>query len=41
MSVAAPARHWSMAALLLVSDAVAALMLAADLLVVCGSVALR
>jgi tripartite ATP-independent transporter DctM subunit len=40
MSGAAPASR-SMAALLAVSDAVAALMLAADLLVVCGSVGLR
>jgi tripartite ATP-independent transporter DctM subunit len=40
MSGAAPASR-SMAALLALSDAVAALMLAADLLVVCGSVALR
>src|ERR1700755_1950177 len=40
---AAPARqrHWSIAALLAVSDAIAAIMLAADLLVVCVSVALR
>jgi tripartite ATP-independent transporter DctM subunit len=39
---AAPAgRHWSMAALLAVSDAVAAILLAADLLVVCVSVMLR
>src|ERR1700755_1325424 len=40
---AAPARqrHWSIAALLAVSDAIAAIMLAADLVVVCGSVALR
>jgi tripartite ATP-independent transporter DctM subunit len=35
------ARHWVIAALLLVSDAVAAIMLAADLLVVSVSVALR
>src|SRR5689334_25135436 len=35
------ARHWAISALLAVSDAVAALMLAADLLVVCVSVALR
>jgi tripartite ATP-independent transporter DctM subunit len=44
MSGAVPAtagRHWSMAALLLVSDAIAAILLAADLLVVCGSVVLR
>jgi len=44
MSDAAPAKagpQWSMAALLFVSDAIAAIMLAADLLVVCGSVALR
>ena len=33
-------RRWIMASLLAVSDAVAALMLAADLLVVCVSVAL-
>src|ERR1700743_34188 len=40
---AAPARqrHWSIAALLAASDAIAAIMLAADLLVVCVSVALR
>jgi tripartite ATP-independent transporter DctM subunit len=44
MSAAVPAiagRHRSMAALLFVSDAIAAVLLAADLLVVCGSVALR
>ena len=35
------ARHWSVTALLLASDAIAAIMLAADLLVVCGSVGLR
>jgi len=35
------ARHWAISALLAVSDALAALMLAADLLVVCVSVALR
>jgi tripartite ATP-independent transporter DctM subunit len=34
-------RHWIMAALLRLSDAVAAILLAADLLVVCGSVLLR
>jgi len=34
-------RHRIMAALLAVSDAIAAIMLAADLLVVCGSVLLR
>ena len=34
-------RHWSIATLLIVSDGVAALMLAADLLVVCGSVIAR
>src|ERR1700747_1907939 len=34
-------RPWLMASLLVISDAVAALMLAADLLVVCVSVALR
>jgi tripartite ATP-independent transporter DctM subunit len=40
---AAPARqrHWSIVALLAASDAIAAIMLAADLVVVCGSVALR
>ena len=41
-SGAAPAgRHWAIAALLAVSDAVAAILLAADLLVVCVSVVLR
>ena len=41
-SGAAPAgRHWAIAALLAVSDAVAAILLAADLLVVCVSVGLR
>jgi len=43
-SGAAPAlagRHWIIAALLAVSDAVAAILLAADLLVVCVSVGLR
>jgi tripartite ATP-independent transporter DctM subunit len=41
-AAAAPAgRHWSMAALLALSDAVAAILLAADLLVVCVSVVLR
>jgi tripartite ATP-independent transporter DctM subunit len=41
-AAAAPAgRHWSMAALLALSDAVAAILLAADLLVVCVSVILR
>jgi tripartite ATP-independent transporter DctM subunit len=41
-AAAAPAgRHWSMAALLAVSDAIAAILLAADLLVVCVSVILR
>src|SRR5215469_12923903 len=34
-------RHWLVAALLALSDAIAALMLAADLLVVCGSVIAR
>src|SRR6266702_6935534 len=34
-------RHWIMASLLALSDAVAAILLAADLLVVCGSVLLR
>jgi tripartite ATP-independent transporter DctM subunit len=34
-------RHWAISALLVVSDALAALMLVADLLVVCVSVALR
>ena len=34
-------RHWFIAALLPVSDAIAAIMLAADLLVVCVSVLLR
>src|SRR5690349_7237230 len=38
---ATAARHWIISALLVVSDAVAAIMLAADLLVVCVSVALR
>src|SRR5580700_2611272 len=41
MSAIVAGRHWSMAALLLVSDAIAAILLAADLLVVCGSVLLR
>ena len=41
-AAAAPAgRHWSMAALLALSDAIAAILLAADLLVVCVSVILR
>ena len=40
-SLAPAGRHWIIAALLVVSDAIAALMLAADLLVVCVSVALR
>jgi TRAP-type C4-dicarboxylate transport system permease small subunit len=35
------ARHRSIAALLAISDAIAAILLAADLLVVCISVALR
>src|SRR5437899_12346660 len=34
-------RYWIMASLLALSDAVAAILLAADLLVVCGSVLLR
>ena len=34
-------RHWSMAALLVLSDAIAAILLAADLIVVCVSVVLR
>jgi tripartite ATP-independent transporter DctM subunit len=34
-------RHWMIASLLALSDAVAAILLAADLLVVCGSVLLR
>src|SRR5262245_48412326 len=34
-------RHWSVAALLAVSDAIAAILLGADLLVVCVSVILR
>ena len=34
-------RHWIMASLLAVSDAIAAILLLADLLVVCGSVLLR
>lgn len=38
---ASAGRHWSVSALLAVSDAIAAIMLAADLLVVCGSVMLR
>jgi tripartite ATP-independent transporter DctM subunit len=37
----APTCHWIIAALLAISDAVAAILLAADLLVVCGSVLLR
>ena len=44
MTGAAPpaaSRHWIMASLLALSDAIAALLLAADLLVVCGSVLLR
>src|SRR6202165_4519749 len=44
MSVAAPSRsggHRIIAALLAISDATAAILLAADLLVVCGSVLLR
>src|SRR5437773_10307235 len=44
MSGAAPSpsgRHWIMVSLLALSDAVAAILLAADLLVVCGSVLLR
>jgi tripartite ATP-independent transporter DctM subunit len=44
MSGAAPppaGRHWVIASLLALSDAVAAILLAADLLVVCGSVLLR
>ena len=41
MRSAAPATSWIMAALLAISDAVAAIMLAADLLVVCASVILR
>jgi tripartite ATP-independent transporter DctM subunit len=41
VSPATAGRHWSMAALLLVSDAIAAILLAADLFVVCGSVGLR
>ena len=41
MRSAAPATSWIMAALLAISDAVAAIMLAADLLVVCASVMLR
>src|ERR1700760_4480191 len=38
---ATAARHWFITALLAVSDAIAAILLAADLLVVCVSVALR
>src|SRR5437588_6168761 len=34
-------RYWIMASLLALSDAIAAILLAADLLVVCGSVLLR
>src|SRR5258708_967637 len=34
-------RHWIIASLLALSDSVAAILLAADLLVVCGSVLLR
>ena len=44
MSGATPApveRHWIISALLAISDAVAAVLLAADLLVVCASVLLR
>src|SRR5471030_3208279 len=44
MSGVAPSRsdgHWIMATLLTISDATAAILLAADLLVVCGSVLLR
>jgi tripartite ATP-independent transporter DctM subunit len=41
ISLAPAGRHWIIAALLAVSDAIAAIMLAADLLVVCVSVALR
>ena len=41
MRSAAPATSWIMAALLAISDDVAAIMLAADLLVVCASVILR
>src|SRR6202000_689819 len=40
-SGALPARHWIISALLAISDAVAAILLAADLLVVCVSVLLR
>ena len=41
-AVPSPAgRHWIMALLLAVSDAIAAILLLADLLVVCGSVLLR
>ena len=41
-AVPSPAgRHWIMASLLAVSDAIAAILLLADLLVVCGSVLLR
>src|SRR5215475_13283944 len=43
MSVAAApvGRHWGVASLLRLSDAIAACLLAADLVVVCGSVLLR
>src|SRR5215475_16190138 len=43
MSVAAApvGRHWGVASLLKISDVIAAVLLAADLLVVCGSVLLR
>jgi tripartite ATP-independent transporter DctM subunit len=45
MSVVVPARRWAnnsfFASLLTIADAIAAIMLAADLLVVCGSVVLR
>jgi TRAP-type C4-dicarboxylate transport system permease small subunit len=41
ISGAPPARHWTIATLLAISDAVAAALLAADLLVVCVSVLLR
>jgi tripartite ATP-independent transporter DctM subunit len=40
-AAATAGRHWIMASLLALSDAIAALLLAADLLVVCGSVLLR
>src|SRR6266702_1474293 len=40
-AAATAGRHWIMASLLALSDAAAAILLAADLVVVCGSVLLR